>query len=72
MNGNVTDIGIVVMGDNHSDVIITGIVLGIIFALCIGAALTLFVMMRLRKAEKGEILSILILGCIALLRLVEE
>ncbi|KAK0135916.1 Macrophage-stimulating protein receptor [Merluccius polli] len=55
VNGNVTDVGKVVMADNHSKTIIAGIVLGIIAALALGAALALFVMTRLRKEkQKGE------------------
>ena len=49
-----TDIGNVVLRDDHSPTIIAGIVMGILAAIVLGAALALFGMTRLRKTKQGE------------------
>ncbi|KAM4613484.1 macrophage-stimulating protein receptor-like [Polymixia lowei] len=53
VNGDVHDVGKVVYVNKNNTVVITGIVLGIIAALVLGAALAFIVMTHLRKKKKA-------------------
>ncbi|XP_028261745.1 macrophage-stimulating protein receptor-like isoform X2 [Parambassis ranga] len=55
VNGEVHDVGTVISDDNDNNIVIAGIVLGIIAALVAGAGLALIVMIHLRKQKRANI-----------------
>lgn len=55
VNGEDFDLGTVMSGNDNSNTVIAGIVLGIIAALVVGAGLALLVMIHLRKKKRANI-----------------
>lgn len=53
VNGEVYNVGTVLLDDGDNSTVIAGVVLGIIAALVIGAGLALIVMIHLRNKKRG-------------------